>query len=501
MASSPIQLASEINAATRYPPPNALDQIIQLTPVNRDLHAHLNTLISSRLPLALPPHAANPDVYLTGLLPFADMYIAFEEAWDAVCGSSSGGDGDPAASVASVADDVWVDVPLDGSVSRSLHGAAGLRAAERGGGERSSVPPAAAAAAATPATARQRTVSSNRRIVRALRTLRPVGMSRAARLRSDIALLARLPDDGVAVDELLAARRLEPVRRLVEGRLAHLVASHSRSSSEVERKEGGENDGAVEGQEEDEIGPHLLLAYACVLYPAIFAGGRWLRSVLAAPGLDFWTRRRSPQPDDPLSSSAFGTASSMSASGSRAAGDIFDTRVHEKPRSFTAAQQAALEAAGLSFWFFAPGGDERGEFARRLAALDAEAEGGGGGGGGDRDRDAGLLLLDDRRRGEVVAEARAVLECCEELVGALDECVGRGGDVVAVEQPPPDEQEGEAGPLQPEAATGGAVGLAWRRGREAVGQAWRDAGGYAGVVLVLSCASVYAMYRTGYWSV
>jgi hypothetical protein len=451
-----------------------------------DLHAHLNALISSRLPLALPPHVANPDVYLTGLLPFADVYIAFEEAWDAVCGpdeSDGANDGDPAPdAAASSADDVWVDVPLDASGVRATHASrttGGRGAAAAGSPTPPPLPPRPAAAKAP----RQPSVETDDDdeydagcLVAALRTLRPPGMPRAARLRADIATLARLPDSDAAVDALLAARRPEPVRRLVEERLERIVA-----------RPGGGGEG---GEGAAEVGPHLLLAYACVLYPAVFAGGRWLRSVLAAPGLDFWTRRRpGPRGEHRLAPS---TAGSMSASGSRPPADVFDTGVHEKPRSFTGGQQAALERAGLSFWFFAPGGDERGEFARRLGALDGDAE----------DGDCGAL--GDRRRAEVVAEARAVLECCEQLVEALDESVGRGGDAVVVErlEKEGEEEEEEARPHRRIEAAAGAVGQAWRRGREAVGQAWRNAGGYAGVALAVGCASasLYAMYRSGYWS-
>jgi hypothetical protein len=126
-----------------------------------------------------------------------------------------------------------------------------------------------------------------------------------------------------------------------------------------------------------------------------------------------------------------------------------------------------------------------------VGALDGDAE----------DGDCGAL--DDRRRAEVVAEARAVLECCEQLVEALDERVGRGGDAVVVERPEEEgEGEEEARPRRRVEAAAGAVGQAWRRGREAVGQAWHNAGGYAGVALAVGCASasLYAMYRSGYWS-
>jgi hypothetical protein len=483
MTSSPIRLAADISNGTRQVPPRCRHhKPALLTCTHSDLHAHLNALISSRLPLALPPHTASPDVYLTGLLAFADVYITFEEAWDTVCGpddSEHRRDNSPATGTASAAaDDVWINVPLDGSAvaGSRMMGSVKSGSAARRPSTPSTPPLPSSASSRQPALKMNSPSNEYLDLVDMLRNLRPPGMRRAARLRTDIATLARLPDAGPAVDALLASRRPEPVRRLV-GRLERIAGRRSGSD---DKGEGGE-----------EMGPHLLLAYACVLYPAVFAGGRWLRSVLAAPGLDFWTRGRpgddDDDDDDDQHNLARSSSGNMSASGSRPpAADIFDTRVHEKPRSFTAAQQAALERAGLSFWFFAPGGDERGEFARRLGALD-----------GDSDGDD-LDTLDEQERAEIVAEARALLECCEELVGALDERVGRGGDVVVVEG---SEKEERAKMHRVEAAAG-VVGQAWRRGREVIGQAWNNAGGYAGVALAVGCASasLYAMYRSGYWS-
>lgn len=56
-------LSSEINAATRT------------------VHTTLNRLITSRLPLALPPHADDPALYTTGLLHFAHVFLTFESLW------------------------------------------------------------------------------------------------------------------------------------------------------------------------------------------------------------------------------------------------------------------------------------------------------------------------------------------------------------------------------------------------------------------------------------
>lgn len=47
----------------------------------RSAHSKLNKLIISRLPLALPPRAADPALYASGLLHITPIYITFEALW------------------------------------------------------------------------------------------------------------------------------------------------------------------------------------------------------------------------------------------------------------------------------------------------------------------------------------------------------------------------------------------------------------------------------------
>lgn len=56
-------LSDEINAATRTP------------------HTLLNNLITSRLPLALPPHASDSKPYATGIHHFSYIFLTFESLW------------------------------------------------------------------------------------------------------------------------------------------------------------------------------------------------------------------------------------------------------------------------------------------------------------------------------------------------------------------------------------------------------------------------------------
>ncbi|KAF2123108.1 hypothetical protein BDV96DRAFT_467319, partial [Lophiotrema nucula] len=59
----PTSLGGEINAATR------------------SLHTNLNRLITSRLPIALPPYTTDSSLYSTGLVHFAHIFLTFESLW------------------------------------------------------------------------------------------------------------------------------------------------------------------------------------------------------------------------------------------------------------------------------------------------------------------------------------------------------------------------------------------------------------------------------------
>jgi len=53
----------------------------QINSATRSIHTHLNRLILTRLPLALPPNSQSPEVYATGLQRFAPIYLSFESLW------------------------------------------------------------------------------------------------------------------------------------------------------------------------------------------------------------------------------------------------------------------------------------------------------------------------------------------------------------------------------------------------------------------------------------
>lgn len=84
-------LPSEINTATRCPTLTYLLTYQNANKGERTLHTNLNRLITTRLPLALPPFAEDPSLYTSGLLHFAHIYLTFESLWADLLPPSSAG--------------------------------------------------------------------------------------------------------------------------------------------------------------------------------------------------------------------------------------------------------------------------------------------------------------------------------------------------------------------------------------------------------------------------
>lgn len=56
----------------------------QINAASRSAHFLLNRLIVNRLPLALPPYATDPSIYMLGLLRIAPLYTTFESIWESL---------------------------------------------------------------------------------------------------------------------------------------------------------------------------------------------------------------------------------------------------------------------------------------------------------------------------------------------------------------------------------------------------------------------------------
>ena len=208
----------------------------------RSVHSQLNKLVVSRLRLALPPQAEDASNYVSGLLHITPIYIAFESLWQGILQSGSPGedDGETKPSLPTVPAPCNLCCPeavkSEQSDLQTLHEILDFAT------------PAVAAAAATVAP-QVRTV---------LTALRVPGLVRSAALHRDIVALtgwslhtvAEHLDD--AAESPVLAEFLHHIRHAVAGR------------------------------------PHVLVAYAWVLYMALFSGGRVIRAALERVDPDFW---------------------------------------------------------------------------------------------------------------------------------------------------------------------------------------------------------------------
>lgn len=263
-------------------------------------------MITTFLPLALPPYSTDSSTYLTGILHIAPIYLQFEKSWDAL-----------------------LDAPW---ISDS---------------EAESKP--------SEATLKDHLQTRQRQITRmVLLPLGVPGLRRSERLRADIQSLTNYTDKMVSA--ALAS----------SGRLPSLKAFTDHIQLSVETN------------------PHVLLAYAWVMYMAIFSGGRYLRASLQDAGKDFWAgetadpARRQSRPADQAAS-------------------------EETPKKYGRRGNPNNVMPGLSFFHFP--GDEDGEdikleFKRRYAEVE--------------------LLLSDAEKDDVVKEAHIIFESMGAIVKELD---------------------------------------------------------------------------------
>ena len=249
-------------------------QTQRLTRFTRPFHTHLNRLIVSRLPFALPPSTESPLLYATGLSHFASVYYAFETEWHAL--------------------------------------------AEREPVEELSLEMAV-------------TLSS------LIHLLLPA-LSRTDRLQRDLQLLLESPADDVI--DIIRNPSGTRVQEFVT-HIKHVAASK----------------------------PHALIAYAWVLYMALFNGGRWIRSQLLDARDSAWELEANTE------------------------------------KSHLGARDKDKEL-GLAFWHFDgpyDGEDHKEELKCRLADVES--------------------MLGSDQRADIVNEAKTIFRHCALLVEELDEVV------------------------------------------------------------------------------
>jgi hypothetical protein len=198
----------------------------------RSTHSQLNGLILARLPLALPPYTSNPSIYVFGLLHIAPFYITFESLWQKILDATSC---DP--------------TTLDRNSSREF-----CQCENSVETSHTTVFHSSSSQPSHP----HRAENCNR-INSILSHLRLRGLLRSGRLRADIKTLSRISEQEVE----------EQLRKTSQtGQTSEFIAHMTKSVNK---------------------NPHILLAYAWVMYMALFAGGRYLRASLQNAGPEFWT--------------------------------------------------------------------------------------------------------------------------------------------------------------------------------------------------------------------
>ncbi|RKF80877.1 putative heme oxygenase superfamily protein [Golovinomyces cichoracearum] len=215
--------------------PNALSLSEQINAATREYHTSLNRLILQRLPLALPPHASDPSIYITGLLHFATIYITFEELWTQILAPYPD-------STDQKSCDLLDHYELENQ-SPFFQKDPKIPKID--------VPIFIQKPRACP------------RIESILRRLHVPGLSRTERLRADIGNLIHIP------------------RHEVDKKLGDVLKSGSMSTFLDHIKKSVKQN------------PHVLLAYSWILYMALFSGGRFLRASLREAGglgASFWSQ-------------------------------------------------------------------------------------------------------------------------------------------------------------------------------------------------------------------
>lgn len=79
-------MASSLSSSTRTSDAESLSKRINESTIAS--HAHLNRMITTCLPLAVPPHSTDSSTYLTGILHIAPIYLQFEKSGDALLDAS-----------------------------------------------------------------------------------------------------------------------------------------------------------------------------------------------------------------------------------------------------------------------------------------------------------------------------------------------------------------------------------------------------------------------------
>ncbi|KAI1006938.1 hypothetical protein K3495_g1284 [Podosphaera aphanis] len=348
----------QIQTATKSPQPSMLERkgtlSEQINTATRTTHLQLNKLILTRLPLALPPFVGNPSVYASGLLHIAPIYITFEALWSEIIRTSQdstklNGNGFFDTSASEQKLQDTKDSPL------ALGGI---------------LPPHA------------RSLKAGSRIHSLLHFLQLPELLRSRRLLADIQNLTSASDSEIQ-------RQIETVS--MTGSLAKFL-DYTKSS--VERN------------------PHVILAYAWVLYMALFSGGRYIRSSLkdaGGSGVNFWNQ----------DSSTFRSYDNMEAPSSpKICVPTFATSEKSSSPAFSMPQiqgTTSKMASSLQFFHFVgnkDGEDIKAEFKKRVSEAEQQ--------------------LTESEKTDIVIESQHIFRYMTEVINDLDEIMETQEDDIEI---------------------------------------------------------------------
>jgi hypothetical protein len=336
----------------------------------RALHAKLNKQILQYLPLALPPHVNNPSVYLAGMLQIASIYLSFESCWEDI-----------------------LTTQKEQTITRTITEDRGL--ATPASETSSSNPSPIQNTPITTPESSQLSPEQNNRIqtcLQALRALHNPLLSRTTPLLTDLRALKATCRSNPPLKEKLALILTQPTippSPVLDTFLTRMQQSLTIATATA----------SATGPDQGPARPHLLLAYAWLLYMALFAGGKVVRGMLEGVGPDFWEGK--------LQSQAWGFGPIREGdrsdrvgyrggdeAGKGKGGDDDDD-----------AQQAKLPLAFFRFDTAQDGEDVKEEFKREF-------------------EEAGKVLTAGERE-EVVEEAKRIFEHLISLVAWLHETLGK----------------------------------------------------------------------------
>ncbi|KAI6245085.1 hypothetical protein HI914_06841 [Erysiphe necator] len=316
----------------------------RINSATRAAHTHLNNLILERLPLALPPHANDTFIYASGLIHIASIYFTFEDLWQRSLQPPYNAD--------------W-KIGFDSLALNNLDLNSELRNSP--------------AACDVKSTSHLQNPGVSPRIDSVLRLLRLPDLTRSESLRADIANLMSIEKDDVT----------EKIQLALKNSSASKFLHHIRNNVTQN--------------------PHVLMAYAWVLYMALFSGGRYIFASLkkaAGRGIEFWEQdpcvilqhyqdKKGSKPEEQLSV------------------PLPSTKKHIPAYSTSSTTIGSKTIPGLQFFCFT--GDENGEdikteFKKRFKTAEN--------------------LLTNNEKIEIILEAQYIFKYMIEIVLNLDMLLG-----------------------------------------------------------------------------